>query len=89
MSGKRQHFIPRFLQKGFASHTEDGEIYTWVFKKNREPFNTNLINVGVEKYFYTDQSNSIADDKITEAEDSYSKLIKNLRTQPFGPVSDS
>lgn len=89
MSGKRQHFIPRFLQQGFASHTDGDEFYTWVFRKDTEPFNTNLINVGVEKYFYNDQSDSIADDKITQVEQTYSSLVNRLRSHPIGSVSDS
>jgi len=88
MSGKRQHFIPRFLQQGFASHTDGDEFYTWVYRKNTEPFNTNLINVGVEKYFYNDRSDSSADDKITQAEQTYSTLVNSLNSHPFGPVSN-
>lgn len=89
MSGKRQHFIPRFLQQGFASHTDGEKFFTWVYRKNTKPFNTNLINVGVEKFFYNDQSDSIADDNITQAEQSYSTLINSLKAGAYGQVSNS
>lgn len=87
MSGKRQHFIPQFLQQGFKSHTQTGESYTWVYRKHSEPFNSNLINVGVQKYFYTEKGGaSEADDLITDAENPFSDLVQNLRAHPFGKI---
>lgn len=78
MSGKRQHFIPRFLQKGFASHVKEDEVYTWVFRKDATPFNTNIKNVGVEGNFYSASDGNQADDNLTEAEDGFSKLVAEL-----------
>jgi hypothetical protein len=51
MSGERQHFLPRFLLRGFDSRTDGREMYTWVFRREREPFEPNIINVGVSKEF--------------------------------------
>lgn len=89
MAGIRQHHIPKFLQKGFASHQDGENIFTWVFRKGHAPFNTDLSNVGVERFFYTEKNDSIADDIITEAEINYSKLIHNLRDNySIGRIDD-
>lgn len=82
MSGKRQHFIPRFLLEGFASHTSGDGIFTWVYRKGSSPFSTNIINVGVEGYFYTDGNDTQADDMITEAEGTFAPLVQELRANP-------
>jgi len=88
MSGKRQHFVPRFLQEGFASHTKRGEVFTWLYRKNARPVNTNIINVGVEGFFYTDGNDTKADDLVSAAEASFSNLVKKLRTSSPTRVSD-
>jgi hypothetical protein len=88
MSGKRQHFIPRFLLKGFASHKINDEIYTWVYRKDSNPFNTNIINIGAEGYFYSNGNDTQADDIITKAEETFSFLVKKLRDGPLGYVNN-
>ncbi len=79
MSGKRHHFVPQFIQRGFASHISDGKVLTWVYRKAHSPFNTNIINVGVEKDFYTHEGSSQIDDVITEAEGRFGALLNTLR----------
>lgn len=88
MSGKRQHFVPRFLQEGFASHRNGDESYTWVYRKKTAPFNSNIINVGVEGRFYTEPGDSTADDLITSAETSFSALVRGLRSGQSSSLSD-
>lgn len=89
MSGKRQHFIPRFLQEGFASHKAEDAVFTWVYRKDRPPFNTNIINVGVEGLFYTEEEDTLADDLITKAEGPLSVLVQELRNSTPGDISDA
>ncbi|MFB0552700.1 MAG: DUF4238 domain-containing protein [Phycisphaerae bacterium] len=88
MSGKRQHFVPRFLQEGFASHANRGELFTWLYRKKTRPINTNIVNVGIEGFFYTNGNDTKADDLITTAEEIYSNLVKELRTSSPMRVSD-
>jgi hypothetical protein len=88
MSGMRQHFIPRFLQEGFASHKTGDEVFTWVYRKDRPPFNTNIINVGVEGLFYTDEEGTTADDLITKEEGPLSIMVQELRNSNPGGISD-
>jgi hypothetical protein len=82
MAGKRQHFLPRFLKKGFASRIKKQEIYTWVFSKGKKPYEANLRNVGLENFFYGSEDEHAADRLITEAENKFSEVIEKLRTLP-------
>src|SRR5947209_1838968 len=79
MAGKRQHFIPQFLQRGFTSHLVKGESFTWVYRKDREPFNANIVNVGVETLFYSRNEDEEIDKAITSLENDLSKSIQLLR----------
>jgi len=79
MAGKRQHFIPRFLQKGFASHSVGEEIFTWTYRKGIKPFNTNIKNVGVEGFFYSENHDTSLDDTITVAESDFAQLVDSIR----------
>lgn len=88
MTGKRQHFIPQFLQEGFASHKVGDAVFTWVYRKDRPPFNANIINVGVEGLFYTHEQDTLADDLITKAEGPLSVLVEELRNSTPSDISD-
>lgn len=88
MSGKRQHFIPRFLMKGFRSHSERGQDFTWVFRSGSSPFNPNITNIGLETHFYTDINDTGLDKKITDAEQEYSNLIDDLRNHRTGRIAN-
>jgi hypothetical protein len=79
MAGKRHHYLPRFLQKGFSSRQNGKEVYTWVFKKAIDPYETNIINVGTEKLFYGVSEELSLDDDITEKELEFSPLLEELR----------
>lgn len=79
MAGSRQHFIPRFLKKGFSSKIQKTECYTWVFTKNSIPYETNLRNVGLENFFYGKPGESEVDEIITDREGYYSEQLDQLR----------
>ncbi len=79
MAGTRQHVLPRFLIRGFASRTERNQTYCWVFRKDSEPFETNIGNVAVAKSFYTGAGDTDADDLITGAEGRFSATVRQLR----------
>jgi hypothetical protein len=86
MAGKRQHFIPRFLLRGFSSHIEGAEAYTWVYRATGKPFNTNVRNVAVEGKFYSEAQDHSADEVITDAETSLAALVSAWRELGTGPV---
>ncbi|PSB57884.1 DUF4238 domain-containing protein [Chamaesiphon polymorphus] len=81
MAGIRQHFIPRFLQNGFASHVTGDKFCTWVYRKGVEPFNANTTKTGVEGYFYSQDDDPQVDDEITAAESRFTSLVNNLRNE--------
>ena len=89
MSGDRQHFFPRFLAKGFASKTKKKEVYTWVFVKDRKPYEANIKNIGIEKHFYGTPENSQVDDLITEKENEFAIFIEQLRKEKYEIDLDS
>ena len=88
MAGKRQHFIPRFIQKGFSSRVTKSGTFTWVFRRGVPPFNTNIVNVGEEGQFYTYNSDVEADVLITRAESEFSDLLHSIRGGVASSLSD-
>lgn len=86
MAGTRHHFIPRFLMKGFQSHANGDEIFAWVLRRDREPYNTNIKNISVEGHFYTLDESPHIDDAITDAEQEFSSLVVGLRDERCSPV---
>jgi Protein of unknown function (DUF4238) len=89
MSGKRQHFVPQFLQNGFVSHSNGDEAFTWVYRKNSKPFNANIINVGVEGYFYSQDGDNQVDDEITNLETRFAALVNSLRAGNTEAISNT
>ena len=79
MAGIRHHILPRFLMKGFASRTDKDSVFVWVYRKNANPFESNTVNISVEKHFYGRDGEVNADDEITKIESEYVSLINNLR----------
>ncbi|WP_153716176.1 DUF4238 domain-containing protein [Eikenella corrodens] len=77
MAGKRQHYIPQFLQRGFT--IEKNGAKTWVARVDRNPYQSNIQNVGVEGYFYTKENNIIVDELITKEEEIISKTVNSLK----------
>jgi hypothetical protein len=84
MAGKRQHILPRFLLRGFASRVDGEKIFTWVYRKSGQNFETTVENVGLEKHFYGRDGEISADEIITDVEGDYAKLVKRLREQTDG-----
>ena len=82
MSGVRQHFIPRFLQKGFRIPANGKIVRCWVYEQGRPPRPANITDVGLERHFYAVEAETELDDKITDAErDVYAPLIERLRRE--------
>jgi hypothetical protein len=86
MAGIRQHYIPRFLQAGFASRVEGDATFAWVFRRDRSAYEANSRHTGVERHFYTTGGDTSADDAITAAERGFSALVSQLKSCPPGSV---
>jgi len=80
MAGIYQHFIPRFLQKGFRIPGNGSEVRSWLYDRRREVRKTNLKSIGMEGHFYAVGAEPDLDDKITMAEEKvFAPLIDGLR----------
>ena len=81
MAGKRQHYLPRFLLKGFLDRTSSNQDSTWVVRQGREPFKANIVNVGVSKKFYESSETKGIDDELTEREGEFAPSLDVLRSR--------
>ncbi|MDP3182813.1 MAG: DUF4238 domain-containing protein [Desulfobaccales bacterium] len=79
MAGDRQHILPRFLLKGFASRIHGKEIYTWVYLRKGAIFEANINKIGIEKHFYGRKGEFRVDAEITDFEGEYAPLLDELR----------
>lgn len=80
MSGKRQHTIPQFLLRGFSAPTRSRKKFVCrVFKHDTESYPANIINVGVQSYFYSDVSSFDFDATLTKLEPDFAKLLGEIR----------
>jgi hypothetical protein len=75
MSGRKQHIVPQFLQKGFANN---GQIY--VYSKNKTPsYIASIKDNFAERDFYSNPQEPLIDDHITKQENQFAPCIDNLR----------
>ncbi len=86
MAGKKQHYVPRFLQAGFNSRasTLGDPPHAWLYMTGRAPVEASLKDIGHDEWFYTFRRNGqtieCADGAISEAERAWmSRLIRHLR----------
>ena len=85
MAGKRQHYVPRFLQRGFLAEL-DGER-TWLHRAGRAARLVGIKDVGTEDWFYSRKGGAgelTLDDVITAFEQDFGKDVSILRTMPPG-----
>ncbi len=81
MTGKKQHYIPRFLQRGFERRWGQQERHTWVFRKGHakptRPMSTK--SIGVNEYFYSTPQDSTIDTLLTCMEYHFTGLVSEMR----------
>ncbi len=88
MAGKRQHYIPRFLQRGFLypDPVADAGERIWQYRKGAVPLLVGIRDAGVEDWFYSRKSvdgSLTLDDLITKAERPFLMPLAELRSQPL------
>jgi hypothetical protein len=76
----QQHFLPRFLMAGFASRRQGRKVYAYAFRVESPPFDTNIENVGGERYFYARTG-----DVLQEGDDQAAKLLAVIRERRVIP----
>jgi Protein of unknown function (DUF4238) len=80
---KRQHHLPRFLLKGFASRTEQeksskAQYYAFHFRTDTKPHEANTVNIAVIKNFYGVDGPDSVEGKLSVAENEHAHLIRDL-----------
>jgi Protein of unknown function (DUF4238) len=75
---RRQHYIPRFITKGFASRSSEKDYYTYLFRIGAEPLESNIINVGVGRDFYEGSQYDI-ESQLSRKESEYARCLDDLR----------
>lgn len=92
MPGKRQHYIPQFLQRGFLADQDDDGERTWLHRRGTPAKLVGIRDVGVSEYFYSKLSISgepTLDDRITDAESQIHTDLENIKTAALGVEIDS
>lgn len=80
MTGVRQNFIPRFVQKGCRILGDGKIVRCWVYQQNKSPRPANIHEIGLERHFYAMKCESDLDDKITDQEQGvYAKAMNPLK----------
>lgn len=82
MAGNRQHVIPQFLQRGFASRTGPEGAFVWFYKRGHASKELYTGNVGVERRFYGPPGNGSLDELITDFESDFASFVQELRSTP-------
>ena len=88
MSGRKQHYIPKCLLKGFKIPRKERtkKSFVFVFKKGQRPFVSSTEDVAAERYFYSELSKDgllTLDDRITKYENDLGKQLILLREAPL------
>lgn len=87
MAGKRQHYVPRFLQRGFLYNEDIAAERTWLHRHGAIPRPVAIGDIGVEDWFYSRKSvdgSKTLDDEITDFEQEIGPLVAALRNAPPG-----
>lgn len=80
MSGERHHFIPRLLQKYFSIESKSNkEKRIWVLDRSGKKYSCNIKDSGVERFFYSQTTESSLDDLITNEEARFDQILIQLK----------
>lgn len=91
MAGRKQHYIPQCLLRGFeASRSGKGEQVI-VFRHGRDPYLSGISDVAAQRDFYSglsEDGKKTLDDVITEYENRLGSLLSELRSiEPGQPIA--
>lgn len=92
MAGKRQHYIPKFLQRNFLAECDDEADRTWLHRRETGARLVGIKDVGVKDFFYSKYATSdeeTLDDFITSIELNILGDLQTLQKTPHGSIVDS
>lgn len=89
MAGIRHHYVPRWLQAGFADAGAGAKSRTWLYRSTwQEPKFVATKDVGLEEHFYsykTEGERRSADERMTAAEGNlYGPMVRRLKAGTVG-----
>lgn len=91
MSGRKQHYIPQALLRGFQTERSGKIAQVVVYKRDQTPYFTSIEGAAAERDFYSTPaagSEKTLDDKITDFESKHlSKMLRELRETGAGVVN--
>ena len=81
-SGPNRHFIPAFLQRGFAvsKKVSKSKQEIWIFGSGQRPEQRLIKDTGSGAFFYSD----LTDEVITQLESDFARLLSKIRGQAPG-----
>lgn len=80
MAGRRQHYLPRFLQRPFAFRQSGKHFYVYAHHRAHGAYATNVTELGQELDFYGGPEDTSLDDAITIAEKRLALTINRLNS---------
>lgn len=90
MSGKKQHYIPQSLLRGFQSPGESSDRIR-VHRRGQAPFYVRTDSISAERHFYSDiglPGERTLDDEITAYESHLAVRLKTYREEQDGAAVD-
>lgn len=81
MAGRRQHYLPRFLQRPFRYRETEDNDYVHAHESTRS-YAPSTMGVGQERDFYGHPEESIADANITASEGKLADILNRLIGAP-------
>lgn len=79
MAGSRQHYLPRFLLRGFASRQAKRGTFTWYYRMGHSAKEVSIRDVGLGTDFYGQPAPSSLDDLLTTREGEWAAVLNKVR----------
>ncbi len=87
--GPNQHFLPRFLQRGFASGRGGRNPLVWYFPRNESISHQRINTIGADAYFYGHPSESPVDERLKARENDFGAMVFKLRKAKASQVIEN
>jgi hypothetical protein len=88
MSGRKHHYLPRFLQRPFAFRQKGKQFYVYAHHRAHGTFPKNVMELGQELDFYGGPDDTALDDAITDGEKQLAVTVHRLNNGEVVPQDD-
>jgi hypothetical protein len=83
MAGRKQHYIPQALLRGFLINRRGNDRQVLVYRAGRKPYEASTKDVAAERFFYSERPKGdvvTLDDQITDYENRLAQLLGELKS---------